>query len=202
MTDLYKYEKELNRKGYKYICGTDEAGRGPIAGPVVAAAVILDEDNVIEGLNDSKKLTPLKREKLYKEIKEKSLAWSFKVITVEEIDEINILEASKKAMAFAIEKLEIKPDFILTDYMDISIYNKTPFKSLVKGDKISASIAAASIVAKVKRDEIMINYSNIYKGYGFESHKGYPTKKHLEKLEELGVTKIHRRSFKPVKKYL
>lgn len=202
MIDLYKYEKDLKNKGYKLICGTDEAGRGPIAGPVVAAAVILDEKRPIKGLNDSKKLSALKREMLYQEIKEKAKAVSISIIDAAEIDKINILEASKKAMALAIKGLSIKPDFILSDYMDLKIYTNIPFLSLVKGDQKSASISAASIVAKVKRDQIMIEYNNIYKGYGFDLHKGYPTKKHLEEISLKGITPIHRKSYKPVKKYL
>lgn len=202
MIDLYKYEKEYYKLGYKYICGTDEAGRGPIAGPVVAAAVILNKDNIIKGLDDSKKLTALKREKLYNEINEKALAVGIYIIEPEEIDKINILQASKKAMALAINSLKIKPDFILTDYMDLSIYTKTPFLSLTKGDSLSASIAAASIIAKVKRDQIMVEYNQIYQGYDFHLHKGYPTKAHLKHLAEKGISPIHRKSFKPVKKYL
>jgi len=202
LIDLYKYEKELFEQGYKYICGTDEAGRGPIAGPVVAAAVILDKNNPIEGLNDSKKLTGTKREKLLKEIEEKAIAVSYYIIEAEEIDEINILEASRKAMGLAIKNLKIQPDYILTDYMDISLYTNTDFLSLVKGDNVSASIAAASIVAKVKRDELMVNYGKVYKGYDFDNNKGYPTKKHLEALKTNGITPIHRKTFKPVKKYI
>lgn len=202
MIDIYKYEKELKLKGYKLVCGTDEAGRGPIAGPVVAAAVILDEHNKIDGLNDSKKLTATKRDKLYAEINEKALAVGISVVEAEEIDEINILEASRKAMALAIENLKVKPDYILSDYMDLSIYTEIPFLSLTNGDNLSASIAAASIIAKVKRDYLMVEYSKKYEGYGFEEHKGYPTKKHLKMIEEKGLTPIHRKSYKPVKKYL
>lgn len=202
MIDLYKYEKGLKNKGYKLICGTDEAGRGPIAGPVVAAAVILDENKPIKGLNDSKKLSVSKRKALYQEINEKAKAVSISIIDAFEIDQINILEASRKAMALAIESLKIKPDFILSDYMDLSIYTNIPFLSLIKGDQKSASISAASIIAKVKRDQIMVEYNNIYEGYGFDLHKGYPTKKHLEEINLRGITPIHRKSFKPVKKYL
>lgn len=202
MIDMYKYEKELKNKGFKFICGVDEAGRGPIAGPVVAAAVILDEKNPIKGLKDSKKLTSLQREKLFQEINKKALAISVSIVEAEEIDSLNILEASRRAMGLAINNLKLKPDYILTDYMDVSIYTKTPFLSLVKGDNISASIAAASIIAKVKRDEIMIKFDKIYNGYGFDSHKDYPTKKHLEALNKYGITPIHRKSFNPVKKLI
>lgn len=199
---MYKYEKELKEKDFKYICGVDEAGRGPIAGPVVAAAVILDENNPIEGLKDSKKLTSLQREKLFREINNKALAVAISIIEPEEIDCINILEASRRAMGLAINDLKTKPDYILTDCMDVSIYTKTPFLSLVKGDNISASIAAASIVAKVKRDKIMVKFAKIYSGYGFETHKGYPTKKHIEALNKYGITPIHRKTFNPVKKLI
>lgn len=202
MIDLYIYEEELNEKGFKLICGTDEAGRGPIAGPLVAAAVILDRFKKIEGLNDSKKLTALKRETLFKEINEKALAVGVAIIEPIEIDEINILEASRKAMALAVRDLKLEADFILTDYMDLSIYTNTPFLSLIKGDAKSASIAAASIVAKVTRDKLMTEYNKIYEGYDFDQHKGYPTKNHLNKIALKGITPIHRKSFKPVKKYL
>lgn len=202
MIDMYKYEKKLKDKGFKYICGVDEAGRGPIAGPVVAAAVILDDDNPIKGLKDSKKLTPIQREKLFKEINSKALAVAVSIVEPEDIDSINILEASRRAMGLAINNLKIEPDYILTDYMDVSIYTKTPFLSLIKGDNISSSIAAASIVAKVKRDKIMVKFAKMYSGYGFETHKGYPTKKHLEALKILGITPIHRKSFNPVKKLI
>lgn len=202
MIDMYKYEKKLKDKGFKYICGVDEAGRGPIAGPVVAAAVILDDDNPIKGLKDSKKLTPIQREKLFKEINSKALAVAVSIVEPEDIDRINILEASRRAMGLAINNLKIEPDYILTDYMDVSIYTKTPFLSLIKGDNISSSIAAASIVAKVKRDKIMVKFAKMYSGYGFETHKGYPTKKHLEALKILGITPIHRKSFNPVKKLI
>lgn len=202
MIDMYKYEKKLKDKGFKYICGVDEAGRGPIAGPVVAAAVILDDDNPIKGLKDSKKLTPIQREKLFKEINSKALAVAVSIVEPEDIDSINILEASRRAMGLAINNLKIEPDYILTDYMDVSIYTKTPFLSLIKGDNISSSIAAASIVAKVKRDKIMVKFAKMYSGYGFETHKGYPTKKHLEALKILGITPIHRKTFNPVKKLI
>ncbi len=202
MIDIYEYEKNLKEQGYNYISGTDEAGRGPIAGPVVAAAVILDPSKPIVGLNDSKKLTAKKREELLKEIKEKAIAVGVSFIYPKEIDEINILEASKKAMALAIEDLKIKPDYILTDYMDVSIYTDIPFLSLIKGDQKSASIAAASIVAKVKRDEYMVYISKKYPLYEFDKHKGYPTKRHLELINLHGICEIHRKSFKPVKKYL
>lgn len=202
MIDMYEHEKRLKALGYTYICGTDEAGRGPVAGPVVAASVILDPNNNIEGLDDSKKLTPKRRKELLKEIKEKALAIGVSFIYPEEIDEINVLEASRKAMAEAINNLNIKPDYILTDYMDVSVYTDIPFLSLTKGDQKSASIAAASIVAKEKRDAYMVYISKEYPLYEFEKHKGYPTKRHLELIEEHGITQIHRKSFKPIKKHL
>lgn len=192
---MYSYENALLKKGYKYIAGTDEVGRGPLAGPLVCAAVILDPKVTIEGLNDSKKLTEKKRLLLDKEIKEKALAYSIVYIDIDEIDKLNIYQASKKGMLDAIDKLSIKAEFVLSDCMPLG---EIRHESIVKGDSKSASIAAASIIAKVERDNHMIELSKIYPEYGFESHKGYPTKKHLEALDEFGVLDIHRRSYKPI----
>ena len=185
----------------KLIAGVDEVGRGPLAGEVVAAAVILDPNNRIEGLTDSKKLSEKKRALLSAEIKNKALSWSLGRASSQEIDEINILNASLLAMKRAIEGLAIVPDFCLIDG------NKIPSvdiecEAIVKGDLKKASIGAASIIAKVTRDEEMIALDATYPGYGLASHKGYPTKMHLEALSTLGVTPIHRLSFSPVRKAL
>jgi ribonuclease HII len=194
---MYSFENELLQKGHKYIAGCDEVGRGPLAGPVVAAAVILNPLKTIEGLNDSKKLTEKTRIRLDKEIREKALAYKIVYIWPKEIDKINIFEASRKAMIEAVRGLEIEPTFILSDAMQLTRLG-IDFKDIIKGDTKSATIAAASIIAKVDRDNYMIELSEKYPEYGFESHKGYPTKKHLDALEKYGVLDIHRRTFKPV----
>ncbi len=198
---MLKYETELWNQGYKYIVGVDEVGRGPLAGPLVAAAVILDPDNPIEGLNDSKQLSAKKRSLLLKEIEERSLAFSYVFIDEKTIDQINVYQASKKGMLEAIKKLKIKPDYILSDAMPLK-ESDLPFEAIIKGDTLSASIAAASIVAKEIRDTFMIEQARAYPGYGFESNKGYPTKDHFEALERLGVCAIHRRTYRPVKNIL
>lgn len=194
---LYNYENELYQKGHRYIAGCDEVGRGPLAGPVVAAAVILDPENNIEGLNDSKQLTEKIRNRLDKEIKEKALAYKIVYIWPEEIDQINIYQASKKAMIEAINDLKIIPTFILSDAMPLETIG-IPYLSIIKGDSKSASIAAASIIAKQERDRYMIEIGKEYPNYGFEKHKGYPTKIHLEALHKYGVLPIHRKTYAPV----
>lgn len=199
--NLYKYEENLIRNGHSYIAGCDEVGRGPLAGPVVAAAVILDPEHPIDGLNDSKQLSEKKRLLLDEEIKNHCIAYSIQYIWQEEIDQINIYQASKKAMICAIEQLAVKPSFILSDAMPLEGQN-IPYESIIKGDTLSASIAAASIIAKVERDRYMVEMSNLYPGYGFEKHKGYPTKQHLEALKLLGVCPIHRKSYQPVRDVL
>lgn len=189
----------------KFICkyegillaGTDEVGRGPLAGPVVAAAVILDPDKPIAGLADSKKLSEKKREALFDEIKKKALAWSIASASVEEIDKINILHASLLAMKRAVETLSISPEYVLVDgnyCLEIS----TPCEAVIKGDSRVACISAASILAKVSRDREMVALDKVYPGYGLAKHKGYPTKFHLEALKKLGVNDLYRKSFKPV----
>ncbi len=183
------------------IVGVDEVGRGPIAGPVVAAAVILDPNKPIDGLNDSKKLSEKKREQLVPIIKENAIAWSLGRAEVEEIDDINILQASLLAMKRAVGGLAIKPTHALVDG------NKAPdlactVTTIIKGDEKEPAIAAASILAKVSRDHEMVDYDNQYPGYGLAKHKGYPTKQHLQALDQLGVIPIHRLSFGPVKKRL
>lgn len=192
--DWLKYENELLAKGYKYICGVDEAGRGPLAGPVCAAAVILPENKIIDGVNDSKKLSEKKRELLFDVIKNEAVAYSIAFSTVEEIEEYNILNATMLAMKRAVEGLEVKADYAIIDG------NKTPdleilCESIVKGDANSMSIAAASILAKVSRDRLCFEYSKKYPEYMFEKHKGYGTKLHIDKIKEYGPCEIHRMSF-------
>ena len=181
-----------------YIAGVDEVGRGPLAGPVVTAAVILDPNNPIEGLNDSKKLTEKRREQLEPIIKARALAWSLGRAEVEEIDDINILQATLLAMRRAVEGLSITPTQALIDGNQMPNLN-CPAKTIIKGDQSEPAIAAASILAKVARDREMVEMDTQYPGYGLAKHKGYPTKQHQQTLIELGVTLIHRRSFKPVK---
>lgn len=192
--DKLKYERELSEKGCKYICGVDEVGRGPLAGPVVCAAVIMPLDDVIEGVDDSKKLSPKKREILAEKIKTKSIAHEIYCVEPQIIDEINILQATRLCMKRAVESLEIAPDFVLTDgnmTLDIDI----PQLSIIKGDSLSYTIGAASILAKVFRDKIMEDYDAVYPGYAFAENKGYGTKKHIEGILRAGLCPIHRRSF-------
>ena len=195
LIELSKFEKEYNSKGYELIAGIDEAGRGPLAGPVVAAAVILPKGCMIEGVNDSKKVSEKKREKLYDEIIENSISWGVGIIDNTVIDDINILEATRLAMHEAINKLETKPEFIFIDAEKKVDTNGVPYLPIIKGDALSISIAAASIIAKVTRDRIMRMFDKIYPEYGFEKHKGYGTKMHIEAIKSNGLTPIHRRSF-------
>lgn len=190
----YSIENEYKARGYNIICGIDEAGRGPLAGPVYAAAVILPPDCVIDGVNDSKKLTEKKREKLFDEIKEKALAYGIASADEKEIDEINILNATFLAMKRAVDSLSVKPDLALVDG------NQKPHTgveevTVVKGDAKSMSIAAASVLAKVSRDRFMLETAKKYPQYEFERHKGYGTKLHYEKIAQYGVCEIHRRTF-------
>ena len=191
---LWEIEEEYAARGYHLICGADEAGAGPLAGAVYAAAVILPLGVEIEGLNDSKKLSPKKREALFDVIREKAVTWAINGVDVEEIDRINILNARMKAMEMCINMLDPAPDFALIDgNRDKGI--TCPHLTVVKGDARSANIAAASILAKVSRDRYMIAVDQVYPGYGFAKHKGYPTKAHYEALRKLGPCPIHRRSF-------
>jgi len=194
---MYKFEKEYFQKGYTSIAGCDEVGRGPLAGPVVAAAVILDPHNEIEGLNDSKQLSERKREALNIEIREKALAYKVIYIYPKEIDKINIYQASKKAMIEAIKALDVTPDFVLSDAMKLGNIG-IDYLDIIKGDSKSASIAAASIIAKVERDHYMVELGERHPDYGFEKHKGYPTKAHIAALEQFGVLECHRKTYKPV----
>lgn len=183
---------------HQYIAGVDEVGRGPLAGPVVTAAVILDPTKPIAGLADSKKLSEKRREELAEEIKDKALAWSIGRAEVEEIDAINILQATMLAMCRAVEGLSLTADFVLIDGNRIPADLQNPAEAVVKGDGRVEVISAASIIAKVTRDREMVQMDELYPGYGLAKHKGYPTKAHVAALTELGVTPIHRRSFRPV----
>ncbi len=192
MYGMFSYERENASK--EYICGIDEVGRGPLAGPVVAAAVILPKDCDILYLNDSKKLSAKKREVLYDEIMEKAVAVGIGMADEKVIDEINILNADYEAMKIAISKLKVTPDLLLNDAVTIPGID-IPQIPIIKGDTLSASIAAASIIAKVTRDKLMVEYDEIYPGYDFASNKGYGTKKHIEALKTIGPCEIHRRTF-------
>lgn len=191
----YFFENEAVEQGYAVVCGTDEAGRGPLAGSVYAAAVILPQGLVIEGLNDSKKLTEKKREVLYDKIKEEAISYGIAYATAAEIDEMNILNAALLAMRRAIEMLDPKPDFVLVDGNQTRGFT-IPAKAIVKGDAKSPSIAAASILAKVERDRSCLELDKKYPEYGFAKHKGYPTKEHYEAIKKYGITPEHRRSFR------
>ena len=201
LTMLKEIEKDLHTKGFKNICGIDEAGRGPLAGPVVIAGVIMPEDSMIEGVNDSKKVSEKKREKLYDLIIEEAISYSVAIIGQDVIDEINILNATKSGVTKVIDELEIKPDLIIVDALEKINTRQIPYESIIKGDAKCYSIAAASILAKVTMDRIMREWDKIYPQYGFITHKGYGTAKHMEAIREYGLCPIHRRSFtKNIKK--
>ena len=193
-TDLWVYEREAFADGVKLVCGVDEAGRGPLAGPVCAAAVILPPELVIPGLNDSKKLTDKKRRELYDVITAEAVSYGIAFASEKEIDEINILQATFLAMARAMEKLSPQPELALIDGNRAKDFG-LPVRTIVKGDSLSASIAAASILAKVTRDRLMEQYDEAYPQYGFAIHKGYGTKRHYEALREFGPSPIHRMTF-------
>ena len=190
---MKEFENELYESGIKYIAGIDEVGRGPLVGPVVTAAVILPRDFYDERINDSKKLTEKKRELLYDVIMENAVSVGIGISSEDVIDDINILEATKKAMIEAINNLSVKPDHLLIDAVKLNV--DIPQTSIIKGDAKSESIAAASIIAKVTRDRIMRQWDEIYPQYGFINHKGYGTAKHIEAIKEYGLCTIHRRSF-------
>ena len=197
--DLYKYEKELYRKGYNLIGGVDEVGRGPLIGSVVSACVVLPKDFVLEGLTDSKKLSEKKRNEYYDYIMKHALGVGIGVIDEKKIDEVNIYEATKLAMKEAINNVGFKMDHILIDAMKLDIDIETT--SIIKGDAKSISIAAASVIAKVYRDNMMYELDKIYPMYDLKNNKGYGTKKHLEAIKEYGITKYHRLTFNPVSMY-
>lgn len=198
--DMYLYEKKYRKLGKKVIAGLDEAGRGPMAGPLVVAMVILDPKKKIEGLNDSKQLTEKKRELLYKEIYDKALDVQVEVISVSDVDELNVYQASKLGMLNCLEKSNKKIDFVLSDAMPLG--DKWNHEAIIKGDAKSASIAAASIIAKVTRDHIMYDLAKEYPEYHFDKHKGYVTKLHKEAISKYGICKYHRKSFAPVQEVM
>ena len=195
LTKLKEMEKELYEKGFKNICGIDEAGRGPLAGPVVVAGVIMPQDSMIEGVNDSKKVSEKKREKLYDLILDEAISYSVVIIGQDVIDEINILNATKQGVTQVVDELDIKPDLILVDALEHINTRGIPYEPIIKGDAKCYNIAAASIIAKVTRDRIMREWDEIYPQYGFISHKGYGTAKHIAAIKQYGLCPIHRKSF-------
>ena len=195
LTKLKEIEKDLYEKGFNNICGIDEAGRGPLAGPVVVAGVIMPKDSMIEGINDSKKVSEKKREKLYHLILEEAISYSVAIIGQDVIDEINILNATKEGVTKVVEGLDVKPDLIVVDALEHINTKGIPYESIIKGDAKCYNIAAASIIAKVTRDRIMRQWDEIYPQYEFKSHKGYGTAKHIAAIKEYGLCPIHRRSF-------
>jgi len=191
---MLEYEKDLYSKGYEYICGIDEAGRGPLCGPVVAAAVILKKGDKIEGVNDSKKLSEKKREVVFELIKERAIAWSVGIVDEKTIDEINILEATRLAMKKAVDGLKQKPEYALVD-AEKKVPIDVPYIPIIKGDALSESIAAASIIAKVTRDHMVIEMDKKYPEYNFAKNKGYGTREHTDAIKKYGLCPAHRRSF-------
>ncbi len=198
--EMTQYEQGLYNMGYRFIAGVDEVGRGPLAGPVVAAAVILPQDAFLPGLNDSKKLSEQKREELFQQITECAISIGIGIIPAEVIDEVNIYQATKQAMKKALTGLSEKPDHLLVDAMEIPI--DIPQTSIIKGDSKSVTIAASSIIAKVTRDRLMVRLGHEYPQYGFEKHMGYGTAYHLDALKKYGVTSEHRRSYAPIRQII
>ena len=195
LTKLKEIEKDLYNKGFKNICGIDEAGRGPLAGPVVVASVIMPRTSMIEGINDSKKVSEKKREELYDKILDEAVAYGVGIIDWNKIDEINILNATKLGLTTSLKELSKKPDLILVDALTKIDTLGIPYNSIIKGDAKAYSISVASIIAKVTRDRIMKGWDEVYPMYGFEKHKGYGTKAHIEAIKEYGLCPIHRCSF-------
>ncbi|WP_442893581.1 ribonuclease HII [Bacillus sp. 2205SS5-2] len=198
--EMSVYERERRLEGFTFIAGIDEVGRGPLAGPVVASAVILPENSFIPGLNDSKKLSESRREELYQEIHKQAISVGIGLVSALEIDQMNIYEATKKAMIQAVHQLTPMPDYLLIDAMKLDLPIKQT--SLIKGDGKSVSIAAASIVAKVTRDRLMKEYDKLYPVYGFRRHMGYGTSEHIQAINQVGPCEIHRRTFAPVKNFV
>ena len=201
VNELYKFEDIARSQGYELIAGVDEAGRGSLVGPVMVAAVILPPNFYIAKLNDSKKLSAKIREKLFEEIKTSAIAYSCVEVSIEEVDELNVYQASLQGMIRAVENLPIKPDFVLTDAMKVD-FGEIKSQAIIHGDRLSASIAAASIIAKVTRDRLADEWSKIYPQYGFDKNRGYGTKLHIDAIKNFGITKIHRKTFNPVKSIL
>ena len=195
LNNLKAEELKLYERNIEYICGIDEAGRGPLAGPVVVGAVILPQDSFIEGVNDSKKISEKKRERIYDQIIEEAIAWSVGIVDEKTIDEINILNATKLGVKLALEGLKQKPDVIMVDALNNMDTLGIPYISVIKGDAKNYSIAAASIIAKVTRDRMMQEWDEVYPAYGFAKHKGYGTAEHIRVSNENGPCSIHRRSF-------
>ena len=199
--DFWAFEHEARKGGYARVAGIDEAGRGPLAGPVVSAAVVLPATFRVDGVDDSKKLTPKKRADLFPRIQDAALAVGIGIVEVETIDRINILQAALLSMARAVENLAVQPDYLLVDG-SFSIPLDLPQHALPKGDSLSISIAAASVIAKVTRDRMMVAFDKTYPEYGFSRHKGYPTRAHKAAIRKFGCSPIHRRTFKGVKEHL
>lgn len=200
--NLYKHEDEVRAKGFNLIAGVDEAGRGSLIGPVVVAAVILPENLYLERLDDSKKLSAKVRENLYDKIISEAISWNAVCVEVEEIDDKNVYQATLEGMKRAVEGLDVQPDFVLTDAMRVDLGEKIKSDSIIHGDRLSASIAAASIIAKVTRDRLADKWAVDYPNYGFEHNKGYGTKKHFDAIKEFGACPLHRKTFNPVKSML
>lgn len=198
--EMTRYERKFWAQGFDYIAGVDEVGRGPLAGPVVAAAVILPRDFFLAGIDDSKKLSEKKRLEFDEFIRREAISYNIAMIQAEEIDEMNIFQATKKAMKSAIASLHTSPDFLLIDAMKLE--SPYPSQSIIKGDAKSVSIAAASIVAKTARDQLMKEIAREYPAYGFEHNMGYGTKEHLLAIQQYGITKYHRKSFAPIKEFI
>lgn len=198
---LYKYEAQARAEGFELIAGVDEAGRGSLVGPVMVAAVILPENLYLERLDDSKKLSAKVREVLYDEIISAAISWNVVSVDIEEIDDKNIYQATLEGMKRAVEGLDVQPDFVLTDAMKVE-FGEIKSRSIVHGDALSASIAAASIIAKVTRDRLADEWAKIYPGYGFEHNRGYGTREHIAAIEKLKPCPLHRKSFNPVKSML
>lgn len=195
LTKLKEIEQKLHSKGMNYICGIDEAGRGPLAGPVVVASVIMPKNSMIEGINDSKKISESKREKLYEKIIEEAISYGVGIIDQKEIDEINILNATKKGLTTSLKELSVKPEIILVDALTGIDTLQIPYQSIIKGDAKAYSISAASIIAKVTRDRIMREWDKIYPQYEFAKHKGYGTAAHIAAIKKYGICPLHRLSF-------
>ena len=200
LEDTYKNERELRKQGFTLIGGVDEVGRGPLVGPVVAACVILPETFQLEGLTDSKKLSETKREFFFEEIQKQAISYGIGIVSEKRIDEINIYEATKEAMIMAINQCSPKPEYVLTDAMKLEI--DVPVKPIIKGDLRSITISAASVIAKVTRDRMLVELDKKYPMYDFKNNVGYPTKKHLEAIEKYGIIPEHRKSYGPVAEYL